>query len=201
MTKRILLAGILGALAMFLWSFVAHDVLPLGTAGISEMPSEPAVLASMSSSLGERSGLYMFPGFGLGSNATRQQKAAAMQDYEKKLASNPSGILIYHPPGASGMTPARLGTEFLTELIEAFLLVFLLAQTSLVSFGSRVGFVALAGLLAAIATNIPYWNWYGFPLTYTLSYMTIEVVSFLIVGIVAASILKKGAARTSAAAA
>lgn len=201
MTKRILLAGILGGIAMFLWSFIAHDVLPLGTAGISEIPNEPAVLASMSSSLGERSGLYMFPGFGLGRNATRQQKAAAMQDYEKKLASSPSGILIYHPAGGSTVTPARLGTEFLTELIEAFLLVFLLAQINLVSFGSRVGFVALTGLLAAIATNIPYWNWYGFPLTYTLSYMTIEVVSFLIVGIVAAAILKQGATRTSAAAA
>jgi hypothetical protein len=201
MTKRILLAGILGGIAMFLWSFVAHDVLPLGTAGISEMPNEAAVLGSMNASLGQSSGLYIFPGFGLGSNATRQQKASAMKDYEKKLASNPSGILIYHPAGGSSLTPARLGTEFVTELIEAFLLVFLLAQTRLVSFGSRVGFVAVAGLLAAIATNIPYWNWYGFPLTYTLSSITMQFVSFLMVGIVAAAILKQGTARTSAAAA
>jgi hypothetical protein len=34
MTKRILLAGLLGGLAMFIWQSVAHVVLPLGEAGI-----------------------------------------------------------------------------------------------------------------------------------------------------------------------
>jgi hypothetical protein len=200
MAKRILLAGILGGIAMFLWSFIAHDLLPLGTAGISEISNEAPVMAAMNSSLGQSSGLYMFPGFGLGPDATRQQKAAAMKDYENKLALNPSGLLIYHPAGASGMTPARLGTEFLTELVEAFLLVFLLAQIGTSSFASRVGFAAIAGLLAAMSTNIPYWNWYGFPMTYTVSYMTIEIVSFVIVGVVAAAVLKKGEPRASAAA-
>src|SRR5947209_16849447 len=151
--------------------------------------------------MGQSSGMYLFPGFGLGPNATRQQKAAAMQDYQKKLASSPSGILIYHPAGATGLTPALLGTEFLTELVESFILVFLLSQTRLVSFGSRVGFVFLAGVFAAIATNIPYWNWYGFPTTYTLAYITIQIVSFLIVGLVAASVLRQRTPATSAAAA
>src|SRR5690242_7904822 len=201
MSKRIVLAGLVAAVAMFLWSFVAHDLLPLGQAGIGEIPHEQAVLASMDASLGQRSGLYMFPGFGLGPDATRQQKQAAMQDYEKKLAASPSGLLIYHPAGGSGMTPARLGTEFLTELVESLILVFLLAQSRLTSFGSRVGFAALAGLFAAMATNIPYWNWYGFPANYTIAYMTIEIVSFVIVGIVAGLLLKKGEGKSSAAAA
>jgi hypothetical protein len=169
--------------------------------GISEIPNEPAVVAAMSSSIGQTSGLYFFPGFGLGNHATRQQRAAAMQDYEKKLAASPSGILIYHPAGASGMTFRRLGTEFLTELVESFLLVWLLAQTRLISFAARVGFVAVVGIFAAMATNIPYWNWYGFPVTYTVSYMTIEFVGFLIVALIAASLLKRGASMTSAAAA
>jgi hypothetical protein len=33
-----LLAGVLGGLAFFFWSFLAHDVLPLGKAGIKEVP-------------------------------------------------------------------------------------------------------------------------------------------------------------------
>ena len=55
----------------------------------------------------------------------------AMQQYEQKLAANPSGILIYHPPGAKALTPGQLVTEFLTEVAEALLLASLLAQTSL----------------------------------------------------------------------
>ena len=196
MTKRILLAGILGGIAMFVWASLAHIVLPLGQTGIKEIPKETSVLSAMHSSLGEKSGMYMFPGMELGASPTREQQHVAMEHYGEKLAGNPSGLLIYHPPGAKVLTPGQLITEFLTEVIEALIVVFLLAQTRLTSFGSRVGFVTLAGLLAAIATNISYWNWYGFPGTYTAAYMTIEVVGYLVVGMVAALIFKKSAPRT-----
>jgi hypothetical protein len=175
---------------MFLWSSVAHVVLPLGQTGIKEMPKEAAVLSAMYTSLGEKSGMYMFPGMELGANPTREQEHAAMQHYGEKLAGNPSGLLIYHPPGAKALTPGQLATEFLTELVEALIVVFLLAQTRLMSFGSRVGFVTLVGLVAAITTNISYWNWYGFPASYTAAYMAIEIVGYLVIGIVAALIMR-----------
>jgi hypothetical protein len=44
---KILLAGFLGAVAMFIWTSIAHMALPLGEAGISEIPNEQAVLAAM----------------------------------------------------------------------------------------------------------------------------------------------------------
>ncbi len=196
MTKRILLAGILGGIAMFLWSSVAHVILPLGQAGIKEIPNEASVLSAMYASLGEKSGMYMFPGMDLGANPTREQEHAAMQHYGEKLVGNPSGLLIYHPPGAKALTPGQLATEFLTELLEALIVVFLLAHTRLTTFGSRVGFVTLVGVLAAITTNISYWNWYGFPANYTAAYMTIEMVGYLVVGIVAALVMKNSAPKT-----
>jgi hypothetical protein len=81
MTKRVLLAGLLGGIAMFVWTSLAHMVLPLGAAGFKEIPNEPAVLASMRASLGDQSGLYFFPGLGLGPDATPQQKQAAAPQY------------------------------------------------------------------------------------------------------------------------
>ena len=90
MTKRILLAGILGGIAMFLWSSVAHVILPLGHAGIKEIPNEASVLSAMYASLGEKSGMYLFPGMELGAHPTREQEHSAMQHYGEKLAGNPS---------------------------------------------------------------------------------------------------------------
>ena len=177
---------------MFIWSFVAHDVLPLGEVGVREIPNEPAVLGSMQTSIGETSGFYFFPGLGVGPNPTREQKSEAMKNMNDKLAANPSGILIYHPPGRLFSFGRLLGVEFCTELAEAILAVSLLAQTSIAGFGCRVGFVTMIGLVAAIATNVSYWNWYGFPTNYTVAYMTIQIVGFIIVGIVAALILGKG---------
>jgi hypothetical protein len=90
-----------------------------------------------------------------------------------------------------------MGIEFGTELLEAILVVFLLAQTRIASFAGRVGFVFVAGILAAMATNVSLWNWYGFPSVYIGSYMLIQVVGFLCVGIVAALMLRKTSLRTA----
>jgi heme exporter protein D len=180
MTKRYFLAGLLGGIAMYVWTSVAHLVLPLGAAGIREIPNEQAVLTVMRSSIGDVPGLYFFPGLG----------QASMQQYAEKLANNPSGILVYHPPGAKPMTAGQLITEFLAELVESFLAVFLLSQTRLNTFASRLGFVTVAGVLAHIATNISYWNWYGFPSVYTAAYVITGILGFVCAGLVIAAMLR-----------
>jgi hypothetical protein len=104
--------------------------------------------------------------------------------------------LIYHPPGAKALTSGQLMTEFLTELAEALLLALLLAQTSLATFASRIGFVTIAALMASITTNLPYWNWYGFPTSYTTAYMSIQFIGYMVAGLVVAAILKTKVAAT-----
>ena len=144
----------------------------------------------MQASLGQTSGLYLFPGLGAGPHPTQAQRNAAMKDYEPKLAANPSGLLLYHPPGARGITGGKLGLEFLTEFLEMLLAVILLAQTRVGSYAGKVGFIVLVGIIAALATNIPYWNWYGFPGNYTAAYMTTQIVGYLAAGLVAAGVMK-----------
>lgn len=197
-TTRILLAGVLGGIAMFIWTSIAHMALPLGQIGVSELTNEPAVVDALRSNLGERSGLFVFPGLGLEANASREAKHEAMQKMSQKLAENPSGILMYHPRRPFNLG-ASLGTEAASEILQAILVVFLLAQTPLTTFSGRVAFVTVAGILAAIATNVSYWNWYGFPKRYTVSYMFIQVMGFLIVGLVSALILRRNTASSAAA--
>ncbi len=184
MNTRHILTGVLAGVAMFVWSSIAHMVLPLGEAGVSEIPNEPPVLTALQSSIASRPGLYIYPGMG----GNRD-----MQEYGKKLAVQPSGLLIYHPPGAKAMEASQLAIEFLTEVAEALLLVFVISLAHVSGFGGKVGLAGLLGVLAAIATNIPYWNWYGFPATYTASYMFMQVVSFLCAGLVAAAMLREPA--------
>ena len=189
MTTRAFLAAILGGIAMFIWSFIAHDLLPLGEVGMREFQDETAMLDALKTNLGDARGLYHFPGHKAGPNATRQEKNDAMKRAMEKVASGPSGMLLYHPTREFSFGKL-LGVEFATELLEAILVVFLLTQTRIESFAGRVGFVFLAGILAAIATNIPYWNWYGFPSRYTAAYMSIEIIGFLCVGLIAALVLR-----------
>ena len=37
---RIFLAGLLGGIAMFIWTSIAHMALPLGDTGVREIPNE-----------------------------------------------------------------------------------------------------------------------------------------------------------------
>ena len=190
MSARVLLAGVLGGFAMFIWSFVAHDLLPLGEIGMRQFDNEDHVLDTLKIDLGDAAGIYHFPGHMAGPNATRQERAEAIKRAMEKAASGPSGILIYHSSRQFSFGKF-LGVEFATELLEAILAVFLLTQTGIRSFGGRIGFVVVLGILAAITTNIPYWNWYGFPSNYTAAYMFTEIVGFLLVGIVAGLLLPK----------
>src|SRR4029078_1148144 len=96
-TTRILLAAILGGIAMFIWNAIAHMALPLGHAGVSEIPNEEMVLATLKAGMAEKEGLYYFPGMGIGDNPTKEQEKAAMEQYPKKLETNPSGLMVYHP--------------------------------------------------------------------------------------------------------
>src|SRR2546421_10146660 len=189
MNIRILLAGIVGGVVMFVWNFVAHDLLPLGEMGVRVMTNEDAITSALQTNLGDNMGFYIFPSGGLTPGATGEQKKAAMQKAEEQMASGAAGVLIYRPKRIFNF-PKRLVIQFATDVAEALLAVFLLAQTRITGFAGKVGFVLTAGILAAITTNVPYANWYGFPKDFTLGQMLTQTIGFLLVGIVAGLILK-----------
>jgi hypothetical protein len=56
----------------------------------------------------------------------------------------------------------------------------------------RGTFVAVIGVVAAVATNVPYCNWYGFPGSYTAASMLVQIVGFLAAGLVAARVIGAG---------
>jgi hypothetical protein len=195
--KRILLAAILGGLILFVWMFVAHEVLGLGEIGVGEIPNEAVVLSAMRGAIPE-AGFYIFPGFGLGPKPTGEQRKAAMPEYMKKYEQSPHGILVYHPPSGPFRFGTSLGREFGLNVLQALLAAWLLScAASGRGYAARVGLVAVAGVLAAISTNVEYWNWYEFPGNYTAAYMTTQILGFALAGLVIAAFVKnKTAARS-----
>jgi hypothetical protein len=183
MTTRIFIAGILGGIVMFFWNFVAHDILPLGHTGMRQVPNESAVIDTLRTNMGDNHGLFVFPW--VDPNASREVRKEVME----KIGTNPSGLLVYHPQRPFSF-PRMVGIEFVTEILEAILVVFLLSSTRLLTAGSRILFVTIAGVVAAMVTNVPYWNFWGFPKRYTLALMFIQIVGFFLVGVVSAFVLR-----------
>ena len=197
MQLKIVLAGLAGGVAMFFWGFVAHMVLPLGEAGIKPLPYQAAVLPAIAAHVTEP-GLYLFPWPESTPGTPMPVNQDARAKTEQLYKISPHGLLLFYPPPGVMLAGGQLGTEFATNCVSSLIAAALVCLTlgSLSSFARRVVFVAVIGLSATIAVNIPYWNWYGFPTTFTLAEMVEHVVGFAVAGLVIAAIIKP--ARASA---
>jgi hypothetical protein len=174
---KILLAGILGGLALFVWGGVSHMVIGLGEVGIQNI--QRPVYDSMKATISQP-GFYFFP---------ESDRQGTVRDEYK---NGPAGILIFKPTGAGAPMTGQLINETVLNIIQALIAAFLLslAITKLTRYPQRVGFVFVLGILSAIATNIEYWNWYGFPANYTMGAIVDKLIGFLVVGLVVAVFVK-----------
>ncbi len=78
-------------------------------------------------------------------------------------------------------------------LLAVLVAAFLLSQAlgTLTSFGSRVLFVTLIGLVPFLALSASYWNWYGFPTGFTFAELVDQVGGFGLAGLVLAALVKR----------
>jgi hypothetical protein len=191
MNLKIILAGLVGGVVMFLWGFIAHMVLPLGEAGFRTLSHQDVVLPAISAQIKE-DGLYIFPwpesppGTPMPVNDESRKKA------EQLFQTSPHGLLLFHTPPAAMLTGGQLGTEFATNCVSSLLAAMLVSMAlgCLGSFAKRVFFVATIGLIAGVAVNVPNWNWYGFPSSFTLAHIAVHVMGFAAAGVAIAAIVK-----------
>src|SRR5271165_6407089 len=170
---RILLAGLLGGVVMFIWASVAHLATPLASAGLEQMPNEASTISTLHAALGDRPGLYFFP-------AIAGSDSKAMKDQQAKMQLGPSGLLAYQPPGSAGVSPRQLVVEFALEIGESLLATVVIVAAA--GIPRRLGLAVAVGLIAAVSTNISYWNWYGFSWDYTLANAFTEFMKFVLAG-------------------
>jgi hypothetical protein len=171
--RNILIAGLLGGLAMFVWESVAHMVLPFGEMGLSALPNEQAVRAALAAQMGGADGLYLFPDMRSGAEPT----------------AGPWGMLLYHP--SFNFSWSVLGWEALNEIVQGLALALLLGLSAVAGFGRRMAIAALVGVAAAFCVSPSYTLWYGFPSAYTIGQMIVSFGDYLIAGAVVAALLRR----------
>ena len=170
--RRILIAGIVAGVAMFVWEAVAHMVGPFGEMGLSTLPNQEAVRAALAAQLGGADGLFVFPAMEMGDKPT----------------PGPWGLLLYHPQFAFSW--AVMGWEALVELVMGLALALLIGLTGVTGFGRTMAIAALVGVAAAVAVSPSYTIWFGFPFAYTLSQMIVAFGDYVVGGAVVALLLK-----------
>lgn len=179
---RLVIAALLGGLVVFAWGFVSHMVLPVGEMGHEMATSEDVVLAALQEGLPAREGVYHVPG--LAPDQYDDPDAAAA--YSAKALASPNAVIIYQPTGRDGMDMApQLVKEWVTNTVSALLLAWVLSLGAF-GFGRRVAIATAMGVFAWLVVSVPYWNWYRFPLEFTVGSLIGHGVGWLLAGLVMA---------------
>ena len=181
---RLLLAGIVGGIVVFIWGAITHVVLPLGEMGIQNLPNEEGIVDELKEGISEP-GLYFFPGMDM----NRKLSPEEQQAWEAKYTAGPTGILVYHPTGTKPLSAKLLLTELVADIAAALLAAFILSHT-IGSFSMRVLLVGLIGIMAWFSISVSYWNWYGFPTAFTMAEGIDQFVGWLLAGAPMAAIVK-----------
>jgi hypothetical protein len=178
MGKQLLLATILGAIVLFVWGAIAFTFIRPGMplrAFTNEDAVEQAIVANA-----PEPGNYILP---------NPHKPGLTKEQSDRL-----GEKIMRGPfmfAAVRLGPARpfpvlLILQFLIQLVSALIATFLLLKTCGLTYGQRVVFVALCGVLIFVAGKLDEWVWWSFSGTYLLMQFGAIVIGWILAALVIA---------------
>ena len=188
---RVVVAALIGGIVMFIWGAVAHMALGLGSVGIRQPAGEDVVLSSLHQGLGTQSGVYILPSF----DPARMSDQVAVKAYSDKAKSSPYAWIVYLPQGEDMMQMGpQLGRQWASDTLSALALAFVMGLAAF-GFRKRLGIAAAAALFAWLSAMVPYWNWYRFPLDFTLAALAEQLLGWLLAGAAIAWWLGRGECR------
>lgn len=181
---RVIIAGVLGGLMMFLWGFVMHMFTPLGEMGMkgSGSSGELAALSAIREGMPSE-GVYMLPWV---SPDTMNDEAKSKVAGEM-MAASPYAFVVYQPQGVDVFKdfPKYLSKQLAADTLCALLIAWILALIS-AGFGTRVIAATIMGAFSWAAVSLPYMIWYRFPLDFTMAALIENAVGALLAGFVIA---------------
>jgi len=179
---RVLVAALLGGVVMFLWGAVAHVALGLGETGIRQPASEDVVLSTLHQGLGEQPGVYILPSV----DPAKMGDKAVMSAYSTKSKASPYAWVVYLPQGDDLSDMSRqLPRQWASDTLASLALAFVMGLAAF-SFMTRIGIALAASVFAWLSTMVPYWNWYRFPINFTVAALIEQVIGWLLAGAVMA---------------
>lgn len=190
MVNRVLMAGLLGGVVVFIWSTLSWMLLPWHFTSLQHFGDERAVAQVLTNNVAH-SGIYVLP------NPHRSAPQAGQGGGKSESAPLPSATpLVFAsvrlPGDAPSMAQAFSGSLAI-QVLGALLAAWLLSLTRGLRYAQRVLFVTLAGVFAAVVGCLPYWNWWGFSTDYTLVSVADIVIGWFFAGLAIAKLLGRPA--------
>ena len=178
--KKIILPSLLAAVVIFIWTSISWMVIGWHMVDIKNLPDE-SVVKELDATISEPA-IYVYPGY------PTDQSESGMEAWTEKHLAGPLFFMVYHPEGSDPMPAGIFINGFILNFITAFfaatLLFMTLAQNP--SYWRRVTFVVLLGVFAGLMYPFAEWNWWNFPLGYTLVNVADGILTWFFAGLILA---------------
>lgn len=185
---RVLVASLIGGIVMFLWGVGAHTVLGLGDVGLSQPANENVAMSGLQEGLGGQAGVYILPAL----DPKQMMDPATTRAYSIKAVRSPYAWVVYQPQGTDMLQMGpQIARQWASDTLAALALAFVMGLAVL-SFRQRVAVAAAGAMFAWLSSALPYWNWYRFPLDFTLAALAEQLIGWLLAGAVMAWWLGRG---------
>jgi hypothetical protein len=173
--KKLFLGTLLGGLTALVWSNISWELIGWHEKSLLTFQNDQEVAAVIWSHTVE-DGMYLMP-YGMSKEAQARMQRGPI-------------VVAAVRRGGMGSVGRLFGTETAILFASAFLLTWLLLQTSGLSYPRRVLFVAVVGVAAAVMVELPNWNWWGFSNSFTAVNFADDVLTCLFTGLVIAKVAK-----------
>ncbi|MCB1081289.1 MAG: hypothetical protein KDK69_05645 [Chlamydiia bacterium] len=182
MVKSIV-AGIIGGIIAFVWGFVSWMVLPWHNEVINKFQNQEFVSWVIKENV-TKDGVYMAPyAHGDQFSMTPDDISSEMKQQDAALKKGPYVFAQVRVNGVDMSSPLPYIYSFLTQFVAIFFVSFLMLKMVDTTYGGRLFFVTMIGLLAGIIALVPNWNWFGAGYRFTLVMMADYVVQWFLVGL------------------
>lgn len=185
MIVRVFFGAVLAAVLGFVWGFVFWGVLNAGNMLMDPLPNEETVIQTLLNA-GLPSGMYVYPAPG------DMSDPAVMEAVEAQHQKGPKLQLAFFATGGPGMPPEQYlkgwTHYFAVALIAGALLA--MVRNSLPTYGSRVLFVLLLGLVATVWAHWADAVWFFHSWEYTAGRGAETLITALLFGLVLAAVIK-----------
>jgi hypothetical protein len=188
MLKSLVLGTILGGLVAFVWSSISWEVLGWHEKPFHRFQNEDEVSAIIASHA-TGPGVYLLPSGLSQAGLKGEEKKAAQAALMAKMQKGPILFGAVRTDGFGSYARGLLA-QVLSLMAAAFLLTWLVLQTSGLSYGRRVVFLGVVGLAASVIVDLPNWNWWGFSGSFTFVNLVDCTLTWLIAGSVIAKVAK-----------
>ncbi len=192
--SKLIKGGVLGGIILFIWGAVSWMLLPWHMETLHTFKNESMVTQAIQANA-DISGVYFSPLM-----PKDQAKNAAINSHTVKEATSSTATTASNTPhifasirldGMANSMTHHVVISFITQLIAAFFVAWLLLRTTGLSYIGRLVFVIVFALAAGTITHIPYWNWFGFDAHYTLVEMADLLIGWFLAGLVMAAVCNK----------